>query len=376
MEGNMRKIYIVSIILCILLGGCSSKKEVIQVPELLEPVSVNIDTAIVGKDEIYKLSSYNAQTIPYTKELSFQVSGNIGAQKVSLGDTVKKGQILITLDESNLLLQIKDLEDTIANTNKLNEYSNTLLEIDLSILKIELKKLEETIKVSSDKNEIKGLRQAIDVKKADMDIAEMKLSQAIEIQEYELEKKEKELASLNKGVGQNVITAPFSGQVAYLADLSLNEWVSEGSVIIAIADNTRPLIKSDYINESTLKLSDRYYALIDNKEYKLTYIPNDITKYYKIVLAGGTPTSTFSLDQPDNDMSLGDFTSLCIVSSYVKNTLVVPMDSIFTDPSGKYVYLMKDETRVRQPVTIGITTNALAEITDGLVEGDEVYVKN
>ena len=44
--------------------------------------------------------------------------------------------------------------------------------------------------------------------------------------------------------------------------------------------------------------------------------------------------------------------------------------------STQYVYVMKGETKVRQQVEVGITTDINAEITNGLVEGDEVYVKN
>ena len=56
-------------------------------------------------------------------------------------------------------------------------------------------------------------------------------------------------------------------------------------------------------------------------------------------------------------------------------TLVVPANAIYTDESGRYVYLIGGDTRTRQAVSTGRFTTTLVQITDGLKEGDLVYVK-
>ena len=51
------------------------------------------------------------------------------------------------------------------------------------------------------------------------------------------------------------------------------------------------------------------------------------------------------------------------------------MNAVHSGTGGKYVYLMEDGQRVIRNVTLGIVTDAKAEILEGLEEGDLVYVR-
>jgi HlyD family secretion protein len=376
MEIFMKKlcITITIILLSIILTGCLATPTSTNPPELLEPVSVNIDTATVKKDDIYETAVYNAEVIPYTLDLSFQISGNISEVHVTLGESVKKGQILATLDESDLLDEVKSLEEIKDSMLKTNQFANTLLEYDLDILKIELKQLNEKLDITTDEAEKKNLKLSIDIKTADIKIAELKLKQAKELQEYELNNINQSLKERKEKTGQNKILAPFDGSIAYIGDQ--NKFIPAESTFITITDPSKQMLKSDYVSDSELRLCHKYYALIHGKEYSLENIPTDFEEYYKIVLAGGTPTTKFNVTNADAAVQFGDFASVCVVGNYVKDTLVIPIDSIYSDNNSKYVYIMNGNSRVKKDVTVGISTNSLAEITGGLKEGDTVYVKN
>lgn len=370
----MKKLYIMIILISVILTGCKTTPTATTTPELLEPVSVNIDTATVKKGDIYETTVYNAEVIPYTSDLSFKLSGNISEVLVALGDSVKKGQVLASLDESDLLDEVKSLEETKDNMLKTNQYNNTILEYDLEILKIELKQLKETLNLTTDELEKKNLKLSIDIKSADINIAELKLKQAKELQEYELNNINQSLKERKDKTGQNKIIAPFDGTIAYIGDE--NKFVPAESTFITITDPSKTLVKSDYISNSELHLTNKYYALIHGKEYSLENIPTDLEEYFKIVLAGGTPKTKFNLTNSDEAVRFGDFASICVISNYIKDTLVIPIDSIYSDNVSKYVYIMNGNSRVRKDVTVGISTSSLAEITNGLKEGDNVYVKN
>ena len=62
----------------------------------------------------------------------------------------------------------------------------------------------------------------------------------------------------------------------------------------------------------------------------------------------------------------------------VPDALLIPANALFRDSSGKYVYVYEadGETRVRRSVETGVTTDWQVQITDGLEEGEIVYVAN
>ena len=77
-------------------------------------------------------------------------------------------------------------------------------------------------------------------------------------------------------------------------------------------------------------------------------------------------------------MAAGDYAAVCLVSKSVPDALLIPANALFRDSSGKYVYVYEadGETRVRRSVETGVTTDWQVQITDGLEEGEIVYVAN
>ena len=97
------------------------------------------------------------------------------------------------------------------------------------------------------------------------------------------------------------------------------------------------------------------------------------------VLSGGTPTSRFRFVDPlPEDVAAGDYAAVCLVSKSVPDALLIPANALFRDSSGKYVYVYEadGETRVRRSVETGVATDWQVQITDGLEEGEIVYVAN
>lgn len=371
----MKKLWVICLSLCILLTGCSSKEEK-DTPELLEPVSVNVDTAVVTKDEIYSIATYPAYVVPYTEELCFPVAGTVASIDVTAGEKVEEGQVLASLDERNLQTQIDALKYSIENGKKNNEFTNSSARCDIDILKLELARLQEDYKAAADEDLKTSLKQSIDLKKADIEIAELKLAQALQLQEYELQKQEQDLEKLSEEAGNNKIKAPFSGEIVYITGITDNSYVEADRSVIIIADTAKLLLEGDFISENTLKNCSRYYALYNSSEYEISYVPMDTKQYLKIVLSGGTPTTKFTLNNMDNGLSIGDFAGICVLENYKQETLVVPAKAVYSDAEGKYVYRMDETTKVRQSVKVGITTDSTVEITSGLEEGDVVYVRN
>ena len=93
------------------------------------------------------------------------------------------------------------------------------------------------------------------------------------------------------------------------------------------------------------------------------------------ILSGEAPMLQYSIDNPDETLAAGQFAVVCVESSYVADALIVPTNALFTDTT-RYLYVMEDGVRVRRDVKTGIFTDWYTQITEGLEEGEVVYVKD
>jgi len=64
-----------------------------------------------------------------------------------------------------------------------------------------------------------------------------------------------------------------------------------------------------------------------------------------------------------------------IINGYKDNVLTIPVNALYQDAGGRYVYKMSDGKRIRCDVSVGSVNSTKVEITEGLEEGDLVYVK-
>ena len=101
----MKKKTVLMTALLLLMGmtGCSleepdpGKAPAEAVPELLEPVAVKMDVAKAQIGDIYRVSVYKGEVVPYTEELHFLVDGYLEKVYVTTGDLVQEGQVLAAL---------------------------------------------------------------------------------------------------------------------------------------------------------------------------------------------------------------------------------------------------------------------------------------
>ena len=94
------------------LAGCARSVEVAETPELLEPVGVKVDTAVVTRGDLYAMSMYEGSVIAAAEELSFEIDGKIGEVCVWPGKWVEQGDLLFSLDQTALGERIASLVDT------------------------------------------------------------------------------------------------------------------------------------------------------------------------------------------------------------------------------------------------------------------------
>lgn len=364
----MRKWLAWSLVALTLLGlsGCKAD-ETQPVPELLEPVGMQMDIAEVKCSDIQDITVYDGEIVPHVEELQFQTDGVVEEVYVELGQKVEKGQILVTLSEKNTLEQVEKIEAEIAEIRKQGQFSDRLANADIGIAQNELKKLRAE----------GASEQSCQLKQIQIEELQLSLKQTQELRQLQIDEKQRLLDLQKEKLGKNQLLAPCDGTVVYNTEVQqVGNSVRANTTVMCIADDSRLYLETEYIREEVFDATQKAYVRIKNKDYSISYIPYSQEEYLELSLKGGEIQSRFTVDAKEGEIEAGEYGALILVDHFKENVLTIPANALFSDAAGRYVYKIVDGQRVRCPVTVGTMTKTLLEITEGLQEGDQVYVED
>lgn len=366
MRNGRKCLGVLALACCLLLSGCAQQAAEQEVPVLLEPAGVELDYAQAQMMDLCTIITYSSAVVPYVEEMHFTVDGTVEDVLVTLGSSVKKGDTLITLNQETLLEEEAERIAELSYTRSIYANDEQMQQIDLQIASLQLEEMKNS---GADAASIASAQ-------ADIDMAELKMRQEQEQHALELAKLEEKLAKLQEKIGQNELVAPFDGIIVAMDDLRAEYSVTAYDTVIQIADESRLQLSGDFISETYVRGAHEIYALIGDRKYALEAVAVDMTEYLTTIFAGGTLHTRFDFVGEHDDVSCGDYAAICVVTGYVENALAVPCNALYSDSAGRYVYrLAEDGTRVRVNVHTGLSNSLYIQITEGLEEGDSVYVK-
>ena len=357
------------IICCaLMLAGCGSiagNKE--AVPELLEPVGINVDTCKAEPHDILNDTVYYGHVIPGTVKLYFTVDGIIKNVPVFSGKWVEKGEVLLSLDVADIEDQIEDLDDRILDLQEMGTYDERIQDIRINYIQVEM-------------NEIAARQgswsNAYALKNVELQQALLNKTHATENREAQITSLEQTRDELNKKIEQKELTAPVSGYVYFEDQVVEGAGVHAGSTVMYLLDPKDMRFAVDaYISAYDF---ERFpvYALINGKEYEVDLIVPSDDELRAAMLAGETLKSEFRLPGA-KDVEAGDKGAVCIRYLGVEDVLSLPKNAIQNDEGGRFVYVVFDDgTREKRYIETGRTNNVFTEIKSGLEEGETVYVPN
>jgi len=337
-----------------------------DVPALLTPIDVPVNTAEVAYRDIAISSYYEATVVPYVEEYAFPISGTITEQHYQIGDMVNAGDLLTEIRHESIDTRIASLESRIASETASFTLVNEKYRLTIESLKQERSKLS--------KSET-GKKAVID---CDIEIYETKIRQNEENLATKLEPLTLELEELKELHPDYFIYAPMSGQVVYVE--SKNSSVTPKNTAIGVADLTTKYLQTSGIDEWLIQSADRVYVMYGEETYNLRYVPYVYDSSSGRLVNRGRNFSNFTLSDStisDDILNFGDHALIVIETDYISNVLTVPNTALNTDSIGTYVYLISQSgAKVRQDIVVGNTNSIYTVVIDGLKEGDLVYVPN
>lgn len=239
-----------------------------------------------------------------------------------------------------------------------------LAELDTKIMKAQLdvvKKQYELVKTVYEKRK---------------ELWDQKVGSEIEFLQAKNQKEslEKQMESLKENLDLYLIRAEFNGTIDEVA-IKVGQNVAPGVKCITVVNPGKLKIKAN--------LSEAYLSLVKTGNLAKVYLP-DIPKTISAKVSYSSKTidlltRTFNVEvmlPNDNDLHPNMVAELKIVDYEKPNSIVVPINAIqqIDGTDNVFITISKGNQRVAKKVTVkvGKKYNGVAEILDGLNEGDEL----
>lgn len=351
--------------------SCGKKENVEKVPELVEPVGVDIDTATVKKMDFGSMNSYQGEIVPDIKGLYFLNSGQVASVKVEIGDKVKKGQLLATLKGADTA--VKDLQKELRDLLEENTELNAAAKNKIMQMKEEQKNLQKKYTKATSQKEKGALSKQVIAQKESIKTEELKLKHQKELQASMVANLREDLASAKSKTKLDKLYSNVNGEVLSKT-IAPGDFISGGSAVINVADMEKTKIRTEYIGSATLNKASSYHAVIHGKKYEVTVEEQEVSPFD--VEMGNYPDNTYFDYKKDVNVAVGDSVSIDLYNNTKEDALVVPSNAVFRAKGDNYVYRIEGNAKKKVSVTLGMATDAYTQILTGVKEGDVVYVQD
>lgn len=344
------------------ISGCSGAS---GVPELIEPQNAQRPTCTVERRTIYDVEVLDGEVVPETTQIRADQASVVFSCKVIPGQKVKAGDVLLEYDLEDAEEQLENLKADYEFLKLKQETEESKEAGDIDIARIELDKMRW-----QGAGYMSILRKEQEIEKL-----ELENSQHAEERAFELEKAEAELADLEETVNNNVMTSPMNGIVVYTANLQSGTQIQQKDLLFIIASEKKFQIRSDYRSSRALESCSKMETRIAADVYPIEAQPYDQIEYSRRIISGSSVYSYYKVKTRSADIHMGDYAAVFLYSNYREDVLSLPATAVYRDSDGFYVYLADGDHNVRQTISVGAVTELYYEITDGLEEGAQVYVK-
>ena len=370
--------------------------------------TLNLQTATVQRGTLVAtVAAAGNVSAPEQANLAFQTSGRVTKVDVQVGDRVKKGDVLMQLDTTNLDYALKTAQDnlTIAQANYNSaKITNSENADQVKVAKAALDKAAATLaQAQSAYNQVASapnigmLPQSTALQQASLDYQSALAtynSTVAGINNLPLETAKTKLASAQTAVqqaqdnlDQAKILAPYNGQIAAV-DYKVGDMASAGNTTSTSSTTTgNPAVT--IVNLSSLQVAATLSELDvvkvkdgDTAQLTLDALPG---KTYTATVAEIDPVGTvtqgvvnynviFNVNHADNSIKPGMTANLNIEVASVNDVLMVPTRAVHVQGNLKTVTVLYKGLEIPVPVQTGLSNDQNIEVTGALKAGDRVVL--
>jgi RND family efflux transporter MFP subunit len=349
-----RRLLLCWLIICALaLPACCSNRGDTQEVKEEKGVAVEVVRAVKGD-----IASYIQTTgTVYPKQEAFlspKIGGKIEKIFVDEGYRVDKGQPLVRLEQTKLIMTKNEAE---AN---LNSVKSELKKAELS-----LENLSRTMK----RNEELYKQGIIDEQKYDNTKTDFLNAEAqFQLSSSRLEQAKAQLDQANQDLKDSIMYAPFSG---FIVDKMMNEgemvYAASPSKVLHITDISMVKIECGIAEVEKKYIREGREVIIEVDAIPGERFKGEITTVNPLIDQNSrTFMVKIEMPNPNHKLESGMFARIMITKEERKGVILIPLRSVI-EREGKKVVLVAANSRARMvAVTLGINDAKTTEVLSGL----------
>lgn len=407
----------------LLCGGCGNSADN-DIPELVEPVSVNAAYRPVEYRDIGKTEVLLGTAVP--KEYCHYYDANVSISEITVevGDTVAAGDILAYADVEEARDALEDMRAQLAMENAMFELNGRISQARCDSLAYQKEHMAESGGMTGDGvapdgqppqeqppegttpdaavpdgGQPEGTEGSQDAGSSDgvlvgaafdgggMTEADYDTQIATEqenarydamLHEYRVRKLQEEIASLQEVIADGTLVARHGGRVTYTKNIAKGREAGVNENIVVVSD----------LDDIGIEITDTNVQKYKYADYEVKYI----------VIAGEKIPVTeeaYSTDEmvlakvndrfpnvrilcPESvPLSIGDMYPVYYVEHKIEHVLVVGNDSLYREGDEYYVYLAgEDGEQEKRVIEIGAVDENYTQVKEGLAEGEMVYYQS
>jgi HlyD family secretion protein len=362
--------------------------------------TVPIRTAQVQQGKIRSLISTNGKIEPLNNfEAHAPVAASVERVLVNEGDEVRKGQLLVVLDDADARTQaaraqtqLKAAQADLAATERGGNQEQVLnLDVELTKARTDrdsaernlnaLRKLQQEGAASA--GEVREAENALT--RADAQLAFVKQEQTkrysnAEIAHVEAQRDEAQAAydAAQDTLAKSNVRAPFDG-IVYSLPVKQGGFVASGDLLLQVADLRTVQVRAfvDEPDVARLALGDPIQITWDAMPTRVwqatvTQIPSTV----KLHSARNVGEITSVVENHDLKLLPNVNVGVTITSAEHDGVLVIPREALRTDDSTPYVLQVVNHQLKRRNVETAISNLTQVEITHGLAANDLIAINS
>lgn len=385
--------------MAIMLSGCgaSTTDHTTTSATTLEerPIAVSVQTVKSG--DIVKANTFSGRTKSSgDTSVTAETVGKIQKVHVTVGQKVQKGDVLLTIDGTDLnknieqarvaletaqrsyesavggsvASQISQLENAVANAQL--GYDEARRNYDIYH---ELYEAETITEDQFKKVELSLLQaeQGLQAAKNTLDITKNQvIPESQKLAEQNVAQAQVAYDTAKSNVSKLTITAPVSGTIT-TSNFKTGEMIAQSAPAFVISNlgSLKVELQVTETDVTKFKVGNQLDVNVSDTDVKGTVaevskMPNAQTGLYTVDL---------TIDNNDNKFLAGMAAEVKLVAHQSNQTLLVAKNAVFEEDGQKYVYVCKDNFAVKTPVETGLTNVDTIEITSGINAGDVVVIE-
>ena len=368
--------------------------------------NLNADTAVaVSVEKVVKTSVVSAVNlngkVKPIQEISIipRISGKVSGIHFDIGQSVKSGDVLFTLEDKDIRSQLKQaqagLDIASSGLAKATGGAAELQELQLrtALASAEInyndtkmafertKKLFESGAVSKSvlnqsESQFMLVEQQYNSAKANLEITTTKTNpENVAASMAQVNQATASLELVKSQLDNTIVKSPINGVIA-TRSIEVGELVGSAGIAMSVIDLSSVLLDinatEDMINK--IKLGDKVEVIV--KAASDRQLTGEVTN---ISPATDSKTQSYpvriKIDNADGTLKGGMFAEVKLEMDKASDTLAVPISAVIDEGGKKYVYILKGDSAEKREVSTGLFDDSLIVIPKGLSENEAVIVK-